>query len=100
MAEFYSRALFVPGHVGIAAKGVEYKSGSEAARAALKVFTTEVQQISPAAYRLQGYSGSRIIFNAAISRLGQAVAGEIGLDEAYRRITDDVTQQIAERDKK
>lgn len=100
MAEFYSRALFVPGHVGIAAKGVEYKSGSEAARAALKVFTAEVQQISPAAYRLQGYSGSRIIFNAAISRLGQAVAGEIGLDEAYRRITDDVTQQIAERDKK
>lgn len=100
MAEFYGRSLFVPGHVGLAAKGIEYKSGSEAARAALKVFSDEVKNISPVAYRLQGYPNARIVFNAAIGRLGQAVTGEIGLDEAYRRVTDDVAQQIAERDKK
>ena len=43
---------------------------------------------------------NRVIFNAVISRLGQAIAGEATLDEAYRRIGADVEQQIAERNKK
>jgi alpha-1,4-digalacturonate transport system substrate-binding protein len=41
-----------------------------------------------------------VIFNAVISRLGQAIAGESTPDEAYKRITADVEQQIAERNKK
>ena len=58
------------------------------------------QRSMPAAYRIQGYTYSRIVFNAAISRLGQAIAGEGTLDEAYKRIEADVAQQIAERNKK
>jgi alpha-1,4-digalacturonate transport system substrate-binding protein len=98
--ELYARSLFVPGHLGLAKKGVEYKSASPLAAAALKVFASSVAQISPAAYRLQGYASSRIIFNATISRLGQVVAGETSLEEAYQRIASDVAQQIAERNKK
>ena len=56
--------------------------------------------LSPVANKLQGYVHNRVIFNAVISRLGQAIAGEATLDEAYKRITADIDQQIAERTKK
>ncbi|MGY4233626.1 alpha-1,4-digalacturonate transport system substrate-binding protein [Bradyrhizobium sp. USDA 4449] len=100
LAEFYSRSLFVPGHLGLAKKGIDYPTASPDAAAALKVFTASAAQISPLAYRIQGYGNSRIILNAAISRLGQAVSGETTLEDAYKRITADVAQQIAERNKK
>jgi alpha-1,4-digalacturonate transport system substrate-binding protein len=100
LREFYSRSLFVPGHVGLAEKGVPYPSASKPAAAALKVFTQNATATTPTAYLTQGYTYNRIIFNAVISRLGQAIAGETTLDAAYERITADVTQQIAERTKK
>lgn len=100
LAEFYARTLFVPGHIGIAKKGVAYKGASPQAAAALKVFGDSVAALDPAAYRIQGNAYSRIVFNAAISRLGQAIAGEISLEDAYKRIDADVAQQVAERNKK
>lgn len=100
VGEFYARTLFVPGHIGLARKGIAYKSASPQAAAALKVFGDAVGMLDPAAYRIQGHPSSRIVFNAAISRLGQTVAGETTLDEAYQRIASDVAQQIAERKKK
>lgn len=100
LAEFYSRSLFVPGHLGLAKKGVDYPTASPEAAAALKVFTANAAGISPIAYRIQGYNNSRIVLNAVISRLGQAVSGETTLEDAYKRITADVAQQIAERNKK
>lgn len=100
VAEFYARSLFVPGHLGLARKGLDYKDASPVANAALKVFSDSVNQLAPAANRLQGYPASRVILNAVISRLGQAVAGEVTLDEAYKRISGDIEQQLAERNKK
>jgi alpha-1,4-digalacturonate transport system substrate-binding protein len=99
LTEFYSRSLFVPGHLGIAAKGLDYKDAKPQARAALKVFSDQVAELSPVAYKLQGYVNNRVIFNASISRIGQAISGEGTLDEAYKRIESDVAQQIAERKK-
>ena len=99
LAEFYGRTLFVPGHLGLSAKGIDYPTASPLAKAALSVFGKEVGSISPLAYQLQGYSFNRIIFNAVISRVGQVVAGESKPDEAYKRIEADITQQIAERKK-
>ena len=100
VGEFYARTLFVPGHIGIAQKGVAYQGASPQAAAALKVFGDSVAKLDPVAYQIQGWNNSRIMFNASISRLGQAVAGEITLDEAYQRIASDAAQQIAERNKK
>ena len=34
LSEFYARSLFVPGHLGIAAKGLDYKGASAPAKAA------------------------------------------------------------------
>lgn len=100
LAEFYARTLFVPGHIGIAKKGVTYQGASPQAAAALKAFGDSVAALDQAAYRIQGNPYSRIVFNAAISRLGQAIAGEISLEDAYKRIESDVAQQVAERNKK
>lgn len=99
LGEFYARTLFVPGHAGLAKKGIAYQGAIPQAAAALKMFGNELEKLDPAAYALQGYSNSRIVFNAAISRLGQAVAGEGSLEDAYKRIAADVDQQIAERKK-
>jgi alpha-1,4-digalacturonate transport system substrate-binding protein len=98
--EFYERSLFVPGHLGLAKKTLDYKDASPQGKEALKVFGEGVTQLSPVANKLQGYVNNRVLFNAVISRLGQAIAGESTLDEAYKRITADVEQQIAERNKK
>ena len=84
---------------GIAAKGLDYQGASAPAKAALKVFSDQVAQLSPVAYQLQGYTSNRVIFNAVISRLGQAISGEGSLDEAFKRIESDIAQQIAERKK-
>jgi alpha-1,4-digalacturonate transport system substrate-binding protein len=99
LSEFYSRTLFVPGHVGLSAKGIDYPTASPLAKSALGVFTKQVATMSPVALQLQGYPYNRIIFNAVLSRVGQVVAGESQPDEAYKRIEADITQQIAERKK-
>lgn len=99
LREFYGRSLFVPGHLGLSAKGVDYPSASPLAKEALGVYSKGVKDVAPLAYRLQGYPHSRIMFNVVISRLGQAISGEIPLDQAYKRIDDDISQQIAERKK-
>lgn len=97
--EFYARTLFVPGNIGLAKKGIAYKNAAPQAAAALKVFGDAVGKLAPVAYHIQGDPDSRIVFNAAISRLGQVVVGETTLDEALKRIDSDVAQQIAARKK-
>jgi alpha-1,4-digalacturonate transport system substrate-binding protein len=37
------------------------------------------------------------MFNAIISRLGQAIVGEMSMEEAWTRMDEDVTKQIAEK---
>jgi alpha-1,4-digalacturonate transport system substrate-binding protein len=97
--EFYGRTLFVPGHIGLSRSGVDFQTDSALAKEALAVFAGQVDKISPVAYALQGYPLNRILFGAVISRLGQAIAGEMTLDEAYQRITEDIDTQIAERER-
>ena len=97
MNEFYGRTLFVPAHLGLAESGVDFKTDNPLAKHALSTFAGAVPSISPVAFALQGYPYNRVMFNALISRLGQAIVGEMTLDEAYRRMTDDVAQQIAEK---
>ena len=48
------------------------------------------------AYQLQGYPSNRVLFNALISRLNEAIVGEISLEDAYARMESDITNQLAE----
>ncbi|MBO6720200.1 MAG: carbohydrate ABC transporter substrate-binding protein [Roseitalea sp.] len=99
LAEFYGRTLFIPGHLGLAEGGIDFATDDPRANHALSTFAAAVPGISPTAFDLQGYVNNRVMFNALISRLGEAIVGELTLDEAYERMEQDVAQQIAEKER-
>ncbi|MEL6208314.1 MAG: ABC transporter substrate-binding protein [Pseudomonadota bacterium] len=97
LAEFYGETLFIPGHLGLAEGGVEFATDDPRAQHALETFAGAVPGISPVAFDLQGYASNRVMFNALISRLNEAIVGELTLDEAYARMTDDIEKALAEQ---
>ena len=97
MAEFYGKTLFIPGHLGLAEGGVDFATDDPRAKHALATFAGAVPGISPVAFDLQGYANNRVMFNALISRLNEAIVGELTLDEAYARMSDDITKALAEK---
>lgn len=99
LATFYGNNLFIPGHLELAKGGVDFATEDPRAKHALETFAMAVPDISPVAYDLQGYKYGRMMFNALISRLGEAIVGELTLDQAFERMTQDVDQQIAEQER-
>ena len=100
IAEFSARALILPAHLGVSQKGVDFKTDSRLAKDALSAFVSQTPKLSKIAYDLQGYPYNRVVFNAIISRLGQTVVGELTLDAAYARITQDIAAELAEQARK
>ena len=83
----------IPANAAVAKKGVEYNV-SPPAKAALGVFVAQVGLLSPIAYEIQGYKYNRALFNPTAARLGQAIAGEMSLDDALKRISADIDEQV------
>jgi alpha-1,4-digalacturonate transport system substrate-binding protein len=96
LAEFYGRTLFIPGHLGLASGGIDFATDDPRAAHALSTFAAAVPTISPTAFQLQGYPSNRVMFNALISRLNEAIVGELTLDDAFARMEEDVANQLAE----
>jgi alpha-1,4-digalacturonate transport system substrate-binding protein len=92
-AEYMARTENIPANVAVAKKGVTYNVSPDA-RAALNVFVGEVPKLSPIAYELQGYRLNRALFNPTAQRLGQAITGEMSLDDALKRINSDIDEQV------
>lgn len=95
MAEFYARTLFIPGHLGLAAQGVDFETELPQAKQSLEMFASQVGKLQPLAYDLQAYKYNTILFNATRDRLGQVLAGEMTLDEAIAKMQEDVDAGIA-----
>ena len=57
-------------------------------------FVGQVGKLSPIAYEIQGYKYNRAIFNPTAARMGQAIAGELSLDDAMKRISADIDEQV------
>ena len=93
-AEFQARTLFLPASTGLMAKGVAYKAELPQVRKSLEVASAQLGLTSPVAYRLQGYRYNRVLFNAQIVRLNQAIAGEMSLEDAWARMTSDVAEGL------
>jgi alpha-1,4-digalacturonate transport system substrate-binding protein len=92
--EYHARTLFLPAHAGLAAKGIAYRTDMAQVKKSLAAAAENVRTLSPIAYRLQGYQRNRILFNALIVRLNQAIAGEMSLDDAFARMTQDVADGL------
>lgn len=97
LSTFYGDTLFIPGHLGLAQGGVSFATDDPRAAHALETFAGAVPGISPVAFDLQGYISNRVMFNALISRLGEAIVGEMSLEDAYARMEQDIEQQLAEQ---
>ncbi len=96
MAEFYGRTLFIPGHLGLAATGVEFDTDSASAANALTMFASQVPLLSPIAYDLQAYRFNSTVFNTIRDRLTQVFVGELNLDDALARMQADIDESIRE----
>lgn len=99
MKEFAERTLFIPGHKGVAAKGLDFKTDNASAKQALSQFVADTAKFNPVVKRLPAYKWSDAIYAATITRMGQVVAGEITLEDAWARIPEDINQKIAEASK-
>lgn len=93
-AEMVAKTANIPAHIGLQKSGVHYDL-PPAAQEAMAQFTRDGTEITPLAYRLQGYIYNRPIFNATVARLSQAIVGELTLDQALSRIQEDVKSAMA-----
>ncbi len=95
LKEYFEKTLQIPAHKGLAKKGLDYgPKASPAAVAALKVFTANYDKLLPQSHLLQGYSKNVAIFNAIATYLTQAITGSLTLDEAYKKIDEEVAQAV------
>jgi len=94
-SEYHARTYFLPASTGLAKKGVPYKTDNAAVQKSLAVAIEEVGKTSPIAFAYQGFEHNRIMFNATIARLNQAISGEMTLDEAFKRMQADVVDGLA-----
>jgi alpha-1,4-digalacturonate transport system substrate-binding protein len=88
--EYHARTLFLTASAGLSAKGIPYKTDLPQVQKSLTGASENVKLLSPIAYTLQGYRYNRILFNAMIVRLNQAIAGEMSLADALARMSQDL----------
>ncbi|MBI1774646.1 MAG: carbohydrate ABC transporter substrate-binding protein [Proteobacteria bacterium] len=99
LKEFSERSLFIPAHLGLAKKPLEFRTDSRPARDALNAYAQQVAKIDKVAFQYQGYANNRLMFNATVTRLTQAITGELTLDQALQRIEADVAEGLKEKAK-
>lgn len=93
--EWYSRTFAIPAHAGLQAEGLDYVSAgaSEAVAAGLDAFTkmaAAAAEDTPQAYQLQGSKFGFVMYNATTQYLAAAMNGELTLDEALDKITEEL----------
>ncbi len=98
-AEFAGKTNNIPAHAGLAKKGVTYPSATPAARAALGTFSAGVANLAPVAYQFQGYKYNRAIMLPTVTRVTQAIVGEMSVDEAMTKIAADMADAVKQAQK-
>lgn len=71
-----------------------YPGATPQAQAALKVFSGGVANLSPVAYAFQGYKYNRAIMLPTVTRVTQAIVGEMSVDEADKKIAADMADAV------
>ena len=94
-AEAAARTRNLPAHLGVAADGVTFEDVTPAAQEALSAFAADLKNVSPTAFAYQGYAGNRAMFGITVERLSQAIVGELSVDDAMSRMTDDLAAAVA-----
>lgn len=98
-AEFTAKTNNIPAHAGLARKGVNYANADAGSKAALGVFSAGVANLAPVAYQFQGYKFNRAIMLPTVTRVTQAIVGEMSTDEAVNKINADMVDMIKQASK-
>ncbi|KEP71170.1 ABC transporter substrate-binding protein [Thioclava dalianensis] len=89
-----AKSLNIPANATVAKAGVKYEGATPGAAKALNAFSAQVPTISPVGYAYQGYKNNRAMFNITVTRLTQAIVGELSLTEALDRMSADLKQAV------
>lgn len=92
--EFAERTLFLPSNKEVIASGLDFKTDNKFAKEALNTFVKATSTTAPEALKLPGWSWSDTYYGALVSRVGQAMAGEMSLDDAFKRIDSDIAEKV------
>ena len=89
----------IPAHQGLAKKGVKYLAAAPAVQNALGVFSAGVEKLTPEAYAFQGYKYNRAIMLPTVTRVTQAIVGEMSTDEAINKLGADMADAVRQASK-
>lgn len=92
--EFAERTLFLPSNKEVVGGTVDFQSKDPLVKDALSVFVKASSTTAKEALDLNAWKWSQAYFNALVTRVSQAVAGELTLDEAYKRIDEDIAAKV------
>ncbi len=97
VAEFLARTLFIPGHLAVAKKGVEYQVELPAAKSALNGYLAEIPKLKDEAFQVLYNPVARVYYGESVNRLTQWIIGELSLDDALTRIQQAVDEALANK---
>lgn len=93
--EFSERTLFLPAHKGVIdAGGLDFKTDNEQAKQALSTFVEASKATSDTALKLPAWRWADTVYAAIVTRIGQALAGELSTEDAFARIDADIAQKV------
>ncbi len=93
--EFSERTLFLPAHKGVIEKGgLDFKTDNAQAKAALTAFVESSKAASESALKMPAWRWSDTVYAAVVTRIGQTLAGELKLEDAFARIDADIAQKV------
>lgn len=93
--EFSERTLFLPGNKSVVDKGgLDFKSADPLAKAALSKYVEATKDTSATALKLPGWRWSDTVYAAIVTRVGQTLAGEMKIEDAFTRIDADIAQKV------
>ena len=94
LKEFTERTLFLPAHKGVLAGKLDFHTDNEQVKAALEAFVAATATTSEVAQKLPGWRWSDTYYGALVTRIGEAVAGELSLGQAFTRIDADIAAKV------
>jgi alpha-1,4-digalacturonate transport system substrate-binding protein len=98
-AEFTGKTNNIPAHQGLARKGVTYPGAAPAVRSALGVFSGGVANLTTEAFVFQGYKFNRAMMLPTVTRVTQAIVGEMSTDEAITKLNADMADAVKQATK-
>lgn len=98
-SEFTAKTNNIPAHQGLAKRGVNYAGAAAPVRAALGVFSTGVGSLATEAFFFQGYKFNRAMMFPTVTRVTQAIVGEMSTDEAINKLNVDMADAVKQATK-